>query len=46
MKLNSCWTPAFPFAPALSAHAATAPESLFGFDQGDVISLFSAWQGC
>jgi hypothetical protein len=45
MKLHSCWNLAISFALALSAHAATAPESLRGFDKGDVTSLFSR-EGC
>lgn len=45
MKLNSCWTLAISFALALYAHAATAPESLLGFDKGDVTALFSAGSG-
>jgi hypothetical protein len=40
MKLNSCWTLAISFALALSARAATAPESLLGYDKGGVTSLF------
>jgi hypothetical protein len=45
MKLHSRWTLAISFVLALSAHAATAPESLLGFDKGDVTSLFSAGMG-
>ena len=45
MKLNSRWTLAISFVLALSAHAATAPESVLGFDKGDVTSLFSAGRG-
>jgi len=46
MSPNSCRTLANSFALALSAHAVTAPESLLGFNTGDLTSLFSAREGC